>query len=105
MRIQASKFRSVMESRGAGESANAAIVADYGDGWLEVDTLHPAYQRAKTGLGDYVANALDAVGITKDRVQAVASAVGIKDCGCKQRQQKLTEFGQKYLGIGVPKKP
>lgn len=57
------------------------------------------------GLGDYVAAGLDAIGITKDRVQAVASAVGIKDCGCKQRQQKLTEFGQKYLGIGVPKQP
>ena len=46
MRIRASKFRSVMESRKAGEAANAAIVADYGDGWLEVNTLHSDYPRA-----------------------------------------------------------
>ena len=46
MRIRASKFRSVMESRKAGEAANAAIVADYGGGWLEVNTLHSDYPRA-----------------------------------------------------------
>jgi hypothetical protein len=47
MRILASKFKSVMESRGVGDAANAAIVTDYGDGWIEVDTLHAAYPRAK----------------------------------------------------------
>lgn len=53
----------------------------------------------KPGLGDMVAAGLDAVGITKDRVQAVASRVGIKDCGCRKRQQRLNEIGRK-LGIG-----
>jgi len=51
------------------------------------------------GLGDIVAAGLDAVGITKERVQAVASAVGVKDCGCKKRQEKLNELGRKF-GIG-----
>ena len=57
--------------------------------------------RGPRGLGDMVADGLAAVGITKERAQAVASAVGIKDCGCAKRQAALTEFGQKYLGIGV----
>lgn len=46
-----------------------------------------------------VASGLAAVGITKERVQAVASAVGVKDCGCKKRQEKLNELGRR-IGIG-----
>ena len=57
--------------------------------------------RGPRGLGDLVTDGLARVGITKERAQAVASAVGIKDCGCAKRQAALTEFGQKYLGIGV----
>ena len=44
------------------------------------------------GLGDVVAKGLDAVGITKDRVQAVASRVGIGDCGCQKRQDALNRM-------------
>jgi hypothetical protein len=46
-----------------------------------------------------VAAGLDAIGVTKERVQAVASAVGIKDCGCKKRQEALNNLGRK-IGIG-----
>lgn len=61
---------------------------------------HPGREwKSKPGLGDMVAAGLDAVGITKDRVQAVARRVGIKDCGCKRRQQRLNELGE-TLGIG-----
>lgn len=55
--------------------------------------------RCRAGLGDIVASGLAAVGITKERVQAVASAVGVKDCGCKKRQEKLNELGRR-IGIG-----
>ena len=55
--------------------------------------------RAKPGLGDMVAAGLDAIGVTKERVQAVASKVGIKDCGCKKRQEALNNLGRKF-GIG-----
>lgn len=51
------------------------------------------------GLGDRVATALNAVGITEERVQAVASKVGIKDCGCGRRRELLNQAG-KRLGIG-----
>ena len=51
------------------------------------------------GLGDIMASALDAVGITKERVQAVASAVGVQDCGCKKRQAALNALGTK---LGLP---
>jgi hypothetical protein len=53
----------------------------------------------RPGLGDMVAAGLDAIGITKERVQAVASKVGIKDCGCKKRQEALNSLGRN-LGIG-----
>lgn len=66
----------------------------------DASTASHEFSAKKAGLGDRLASALNAVGITKDRVQAVASKVGVKDCGCKQRQQKLNELGQKYLGIG-----
>ena len=56
-------------------------------------------QRPSPGLGDMVAAGLTAVGITKQRVQAVASAVGIKDCGCSKRQAALNRAGRQ-LGIG-----
>ena len=53
------------------------------------------------GLGDIVAAGLSAVGITKERAQAVASAVGVKDCGCRGRQRRLNEIGREWLGIGL----
>jgi hypothetical protein len=56
--------------------------------------------RGPRGLGDLVADGLSAVGLTKERAQAVASAVGIKDCGCGKRQAALNAVG-KRLGIGV----
>jgi hypothetical protein len=46
-----------------------------------------------------VAAGLSSLGITKERVSAVAQAVGVEDCGCTERQRKLNELGQK-LGIG-----
>lgn len=58
-------------------------------------------RRCSPGLGDFVADGLSAVGITKDRAQAVAHAVGLDDCGCARRQQMLTEWGYK-VGIGTP---
>jgi hypothetical protein len=59
------------------------------------------HQENKNGLGDLVAAAFASVGITKDRAQAVAQAVGLDDCGCNQRQERLNEVGYK-LGIGTP---
>lgn len=59
----------------------------------------------KPGLGDIVASGLAAVGITKERAQAVASAVGVKDCGCKKRQAKLNELGHRYLGLPPGQSP
>jgi len=50
----------------------------------------------KSGLGDMVAAGLGAVGITPERVSA---ALGVKDCGCKKRQQQLNDLGRR-LGIG-----
>jgi hypothetical protein len=55
--------------------------------------------RRSAGLGDIVAAGLDAVGITKERVQAVASAVGVKDCGCAKRQAALNRLGER---LGLP---
>jgi hypothetical protein len=80
------------------EQVRACIVRQDGD-QITVDETHPAYPRAKPGLGDMVAAGLSAVGITKERAQAVATAVGVKDCGCKKRQERLNQLGRR-LGIG-----
>jgi hypothetical protein len=80
------------------EQVRPCIVSQDGDR-LVVDETHQAYPRAKPGLGDMVAAGLDAIGITKERVQAVASAVGIKDCGCAKRQAALNRLGEK---LGLP---
>ena len=47
------------------------------------------------GLGDYVARALSAIGITEERVSAVIG----RPCGCSERAEKLNELGRK-IGIG-----
>ena len=57
--------------------------------------------RGPRGLGDLVTDGLARVGITKERAQAVASAVGVKDCGCKGRQAALNALGREWLGIGL----
>lgn len=51
------------------------------------------------GLGDMIASGLSFIGITKERAQRVANAVGIKDCGCSQRQALMNSWGAKYLGM------
>jgi hypothetical protein len=67
---------------------------------ITVDETHAAYPRARRpGLGDMVAAKLASVGITKKRAQAVASAVGVKDCGCAKRQAFLNRVGAK---LGLP---
>ncbi|NBX74061.1 MAG: hypothetical protein EBQ89_07155 [Alphaproteobacteria bacterium] len=77
------------------DQVRPCIVAEDG-GRITVDETHPAYPRAKPGLGDMVAAGLSAVGITKERVSA---ALGVKDCGCTKRQEALNAIGRK-LGIG-----
>jgi len=47
------------------------------------------------GLGDYVANALSAIGITKERVEAFVGG----PCGCSTRAEALNALGRK-IGIG-----
>lgn len=79
------------------------LLKDFGGGWYDVDVEHPAYPRQqkagteppKMGLGDMVAAGLSAIGITKERVSAIAGG----DCGCQKRQEALNEFGRK-IGIG-----
>lgn len=61
-------------------------------------------RNCRPGLGTRVAAGLAAVGITKDRAQAVANAVGIKDCGCREREAALNRAGYR-LGIGTPPPP
>ena len=76
------------------DDVRACIVSQDGDD-ITVDETHPAYPRARTGLGDMVSSALSAVGITKERVSA---AIG-RPCACGQRQQALNELSRK-IGIG-----
>jgi hypothetical protein len=76
------------------DEVKACIVSEDGD-MITVDETHPAYPRAKPGLGDMVKSGLSAIGITEERVSA---AIG-RPCGCSKRAEQLNELGRK-LGIG-----
>jgi hypothetical protein len=49
----------------------------------------------RPGLGDLAAGALAAVGITKDRVEAIVGG----PCGCDERQAWMNAAGEKWLGL------
>jgi hypothetical protein len=58
---------------------------------------HPGRRvEARPGLGDMVSAGLSAIGITPERV---SKALGVKDCGCRQRAEALNRIGRR-LGIG-----
>ena len=62
---------------------------------IVVDETHPAYPRPRPGLGDLAAVALAAVGITKDRFEAIVGG----PCGCDERQAWMNAAGEKWLGL------
>jgi hypothetical protein len=70
------------------------IVSEDGD-TITVDETHPAYPRARPGLGDMVKAGLSSIGITKERVEAVVGG----PCGCDERAEQLNELGRR-VGIG-----
>jgi hypothetical protein len=76
------------------DEARGCIVAEDGD-TITVDETHPAYPRAKPGLGDMVKAGLSAIGITEERV---SKAIG-RPCGCSKRAEALNALGRK-IGIG-----
>lgn len=76
------------------DEVRPCIVSEEGD-TITVDETHPAYPRARPGLGDMVASGLSSIGITKERVSKLAGG----DCGCAKRQKALNELGRK-IGIG-----
>lgn len=58
-----------------------------------------AVRNCRPGLGDMVAAGLSAIGITKERVEAVVGG----PCGCEKRRELLNELGQ-AVGIGGARK-
>jgi hypothetical protein len=76
------------------DAVRACIVSEDGD-TITVDETHPAYPRAKPGLGDMVKAGLSAIGITEERV---SKAIG-RPCGCSKRAEALNELGRR-IGIG-----
>jgi hypothetical protein len=53
----------------------------------------------RPGLGDHLERVLSAVGVTKERADAVAVAVGWDGCGCEERKEFLNDAGLR-IGIG-----
>ena len=76
------------------DEVRPCIVSQDGE-TITVDETHPSYPRPRPGLGDRVASALDAIGITKDRVEALVGG----PCGCPERQAALNAAGAKWLGL------
>lgn len=76
------------------DEVRGCIVSEDGD-TITVDETHPAYPRARTGLGDIVKAGLSAIGITEERV---SKAIG-RPCGCGKRAEALNQLGRR-IGIG-----
>jgi hypothetical protein len=90
-----SQFEARCRQRGyTMDEVRACIVAEDGD-TITVDETHPAYPRARPGLGDMVAAGLASVGITKEMVSALIG----RPCNCPARQAALNRLGEK---LGLP---
>jgi hypothetical protein len=76
------------------DEVRACIVSQDGDD-ITVDETHPAFPRARPGLGDLVKSGLSAIGITEERVSKVIG----RPCGCGGRAEMLNAAGAKYLGL------
>tara|TARA_B100001741_G_C16319241_1_gene489677 strand:+ start:323 stop:712 length:390 start_codon:yes stop_codon:yes gene_type:complete len=92
------------------EEVYGCIVRQNTDGTIMVDVKHekyPSKTKARTPivvtkpspqkkeekyLGDYIADGLESVGITKERVSKVMGG----DCGCSKRQRKLNRLHQNF---------
>jgi hypothetical protein len=76
------------------------VIEQDGDRWL-IDTEHPAYPRKREEwrpipIGDLIERGLTAIGITKERVEALTRTEGKPGgCGCAGRQKWLNEVGNK----------
>jgi hypothetical protein len=55
------------------------------------ERVHATCLRQKPGLGDYVAKAFSAVGITKERVSKLLG----RPCHCPEREEWLNQLGRK----------
>lgn len=51
------------------------------------------------GLGDMVASAAAAIGVTPERADSVAQAFGFEGCGCDERRLFLNRVGSRFLGL------
>lgn len=60
--------------------------------------------QCQPGLGDYVAIAARAAGITESVAESAAKAAGARSCGCGRRRAAANRLGRKYLGIGGKEK-
>ncbi len=76
------------------KDAMHCVVFRNNDIW-DVDTSHSSYPKAPKGLGDYFADGLARFGVTPERVSKLIG----KDCGCKERKERLNKLGEKF-GVG-----
>lgn len=96
--IPLSLLSSRCEEHGVTEESLAGCITRRTSSAAFVDSEHPdcpAWLVAPKGLGDLTADALTAVGITKERVSRMLG----RPCNCKKRQQAMNEWG-KAFGIG-----
>ena len=58
----------------------------------KLEVFQDLMKRKKSkGVGDSIEKVAEATGI-KQLVEATATAVGVKDCGCKNRRDKLNKL-------------
>lgn len=104
IRVSLQSLRSAAANRRPGyldEVLQASVATDAEAVVLPESAYRALRAKYRPGLGDMVASGLAAIGVTKERAQQAAARVGIKDCGCAQRQAALNSWGRR-LGVGGP---
>lgn len=107
MKTRASAYKLIAQSRGASpEDAMQAVVEDYGDGWILVDTDHPAYPRVPSstatldsplhGTAVSEAGARPPSGGPGTELKAILSTLGIRatsTCSCNSKAAQMDAWG------------
>lgn len=95
LEIHTSLFESETKRRRLTQAQVDALLISHKGEWVKIDETDPAWTGQPKRLGDWIASALAAVGITPARVEQVVG----KKCGCNKRKRKLNELHDKAANL------
>jgi hypothetical protein len=84
------------KKRGSGKIVCQRCGRIFPVGATEATVAACRYGQSMPGLGTRIANALSAIGYTKERHVAIKKRLGLAPtCGCEKREAQLNQFGRR----------